>query len=157
MAKEKEEKKVTKKDIKKRPSKKKENVNKVDIDKNPYYPASFDSDNIITVANLGFDGQLYQTSNYGLNSVDLAAPGTNIFVMQGKNSYGYETGVSMATPFVSGTVATLLLVDSHLDSMELKAAICDTVTKNPSLTKKCRTGGYLNSEGAVKYVLEKKM
>lgn len=47
-----------------------------DIDVNPVYPASYTSDNIITVGNLMFDGSLEESSNYGAVSVDIAAPGT---------------------------------------------------------------------------------
>lgn len=43
------------------------------IDKNPVYPASLPYDNIITVANLIFNGKLDRSSNYGPVSVDIAA------------------------------------------------------------------------------------
>ena len=36
------------------------------IDEQPMYPASFELDNIISVANLRFDGQLDRASNYGV-------------------------------------------------------------------------------------------
>jgi len=42
------------------------------------YPANFDLDNIISVAAIDQDGELAYFSCYGLTSVDIAAPGTNI-------------------------------------------------------------------------------
>ena len=44
------------------------------IDLSPTYPASYNLDNILSVANLCYDGVLHHTSNYGASSVDLAAP-----------------------------------------------------------------------------------
>jgi len=48
-------------------------------DNDPMYPASYDLDNIISVAATNQDDNLANFSNYGLNSVDVAAPGVNIF------------------------------------------------------------------------------
>ena len=43
------------------------------------YPASYSSDNVIAVAALDRRGDLAVFSNFGANSVDIAAPGTDIF------------------------------------------------------------------------------
>ena len=48
----------------------------LNADKYPDYPASFNLDNSISVANLMFDGNLAKSSNYSANLVDIAAPGT---------------------------------------------------------------------------------
>ena len=48
-------------------------------DQQPGYPASYDSPNIISVAAIDNSGKLADFSNYGASSVDIAAPGTNIF------------------------------------------------------------------------------
>ncbi|WP_457592166.1 Ig-like domain-containing protein [Hydrogenimonas sp.] len=50
-----------------------------DIDQNPAYPASYPSANIISVAATDQDDTLAGFSNTGSVSVDLAAPGTNIY------------------------------------------------------------------------------
>ena len=44
----------------------------------PHYPSSYTSSNIIAVAATDQDDNLASFSNYGLTSVDVAAPGTNI-------------------------------------------------------------------------------
>ena len=43
-------------------------------------PASLGNDCIISVASIGYKGNLSRFSNYGKTSVDLAAPGERIFV-----------------------------------------------------------------------------
>jgi subtilisin family serine protease len=50
-----------------------------DNDSTPHYPSSYDSANIIAVAASDQDDTLAYFSNYGANSVDVAAPGTNIY------------------------------------------------------------------------------
>ena len=50
-----------------------------DNDATPFYPAAYDLPNIIAVAASDADDQLAGFSNYGANSVDIAAPGAGIF------------------------------------------------------------------------------
>jgi subtilisin family serine protease len=47
-------------------------------DAKPIYPADLELDNLISVTFVNADGQLTDQSNYGPNSVDLAAPGEDI-------------------------------------------------------------------------------
>lgn len=51
-----------------------------DNDQKPYYPSSYDSSSIISVASVDSKGDLSNFSNYGQDSVDIAAPGNNIAV-----------------------------------------------------------------------------
>ena len=79
------------------------------IDQNPVYPASLPYDNIITVANLIFNGKLDRSSNFGPASVDIAAPGTFILSTIPDKSYAFMSGTSMAAPMVAGAAAMPLL------------------------------------------------
>ncbi|TJY42751.1 hypothetical protein E5161_07880 [Cohnella pontilimi] len=47
-------------------------------DANPHYPSSYDSSNILSVAAVNNKGNVASFSNYGVNSVDIAAPGQAI-------------------------------------------------------------------------------
>ena len=76
-----------------------------DTDQKPDYPSSFDLDNVISVANLMFDGSLAESSNYGAKSVDIAAPGTYIVSTIADGGYGFMTGTSMSAPMVAGAAA----------------------------------------------------
>ncbi len=49
-----------------------------DIDVTPAYPASYNTTNVVTVAATDHNDALASFSNYGLESVDLAAPGVDV-------------------------------------------------------------------------------
>ena len=123
-------------------------------DRTPCYPASYDLDNIISVANLNYDGTLHSSSNYGATNVDIAAPGSYILSTTPDNSYGYMTGTSMSAPMVSAAAAMLY---SHYDSIELmdvKEILLSTATELDSLKGKLTSGGMLNLGAAMEYDIE---
>lgn len=82
-------------------------------DVTPMYPAAYDLGNIISVANLSYDGTLNASSNYG-STVDIAAPGTSIIGYGAEGGMYYMTGTSMAAPMVTAAAALVyLLPKSH--------------------------------------------
>jgi subtilisin family serine protease len=125
--------------------------NSSDNDKRGFFPASFELDNIISVAAVDAYRELADFSNYGRRSVDLAAPGVNVMstmpVWDG--SYGYASGTSMATPHVAGAVALLMSLAPDLSLAEIKAALLNGVTPLASLQGKVLTGGELSVMGAL--------
>lgn len=72
-----------------------------------YYPADYPLDNIISVTAFDKSKKILPTSNYGASTVDIAAPGNQILSTLPGDKYGYMTGTSQATAFVTG-VATLI-------------------------------------------------
>lgn len=110
----------------------------------PAYPASYDSDNIISVAATNQNGTLASFSNYGSKSVDIAAPGTNIFSTSLYGEYSYMNGTSMSAPHVSGAAALLKSYAPNLTSLEIKTIILSSVNKNPNLYGKILTSGILD-------------
>ena len=119
------------------------------IDEQPMYPASFEVDNIISVANLRFDGQLDRASNYGVRSVDLAAPGNYILSTITGNDYAYMSGTSMAAPMVTGTAAMLYSCDASLSLMDVRNRILQSARPLESLSGKVATGGMLDAGAAM--------
>ncbi|AZZ38339.1 serine protease [Bdellovibrio sp. qaytius] len=79
-----------------------------DTDVVRYYPASYRLDNMISVAALSKDGGLTSFSNYGKNTVDIAAPGKLIYSTLPQNRYGFLSGTSQATAFVTGHLAAVV-------------------------------------------------
>ncbi len=123
----------------------------VNTDESPCYPASYDLDHIISVANLSFDGELQESSNYGLSSVDLAAPGTQILSTTSGGTYGYMTGTSMAAPMVTGAAAMVYTYYENIKAADVKEILLKTVTPLESLSGRTVTGGMLNLEAALSY------
>ena len=92
---------------------------------------------------------LLPSSNWGKRQVDVAAPGENIYSTLPGGRYGYMTGTSQATAFVSGMAALLLAKDPTLKPAEIKALIMGSVDKIPQLTGKLATGGRVNAYHAL--------
>jgi subtilisin family serine protease len=82
--------------------------NNENTDNLKYYPANYPLNNIISVAATDNEGELVSFSNYGKNSIDIAAPGQLIYSTLPKNSYGVMSGTSQATAFVTGIAASLM-------------------------------------------------
>ncbi len=78
-----------------------------------FYPASYGLANMITVAATNKSGDLMSFSNYGGASIDIAAPGQKILSTLPNNSYGFLSGTSQATAFITGHVAFLLSQQSQ--------------------------------------------
>lgn len=68
------------------------------------YPACYE--NVIAVTAVGESGRFAPLSNFA-NWVDAAAPGVNIYSCLPNNGYGYKSGTSFATGYVSGIAALL--------------------------------------------------
>jgi hypothetical protein len=82
--------------------------------------------NVICVASSDFNDQRSSFSNWGPHTIQLAAPGTDIYSTNQVGSYSFGSGTSFATPFVSGVAALLLSLQPDLDVVALKHALVGT-------------------------------
>ena len=121
------------------------------IDDQPVYPASFGLDNIISVANLQFDGQLDPSSNYGAKNVDLAAPGSYILSTVSGGRYSYMSGTSMAAPMVTGAAAMLYSYDPAIAVTEIKGRLLNSARRLTRLDGKVASGGMLDVAAALRF------
>lgn len=129
--------------------------NGIDIDEKKQYPASYLLDNLITVANMEFDGKLDTSSNYGEKTVDTAAPGTNLFSTC-VDGYDYATGTSMATAVVTGVASLLYSSSENATPQNVKTAICNNVSFVNEFDGLIRSKGYINANKALNFLLNYK-
>lgn len=127
-----------------------------DTDKieNYYYPSAYRLSNIISVAATDIRNELLPSSNWGKAKVDVAAPGENIFSTLPRDRnlqprYGYMTGTSQATAFVTGLAALILSENPKLTPAQVKSIILKSVDRVPTLAGKVATGGRINAYAAL--------
>lgn len=115
-----------------------------DNDTIPSYPATYDLENIISVAASDRNDALAGFSCYGKTTVDLSAPGVAIFSTMPNSQYGLMDGTSMATPHVTGVAAWILGQSPNMSYSDVKALILNNVDPVAGLAGRVLTGGRLN-------------
>lgn len=102
------------------------------------WPANLDVENVIAVGNMKQDGTLSSTSNYGVTSVDIAAPGTGIYstVIGSDSAYQWKNGTSMASPHVAGALGLYRVLHPTATVQETRNALLSSAAVEPSLNGK---------------------
>jgi subtilisin family serine protease/subtilisin-like proprotein convertase family protein len=125
------------------------------------YPADYDANNIVSVAATDPGDYLAWFSNYGKRTVDIAAPGVDIYstlpthetpAMADEGvepNYGTLSGTSMAAPQVAGVLALLRSQNPGWTWQQLVAQIYLTVDHEPSLASTTLSGGRINAATAL--------
>ena len=122
-------------------------------DVTPFYPSSFNLASIVSVASSDAADNRSGFSNYGVTSVDLAAPGDGILSTYFPgNVYATASGTSMATPHVAGAAAYLAGLDPTLSVASIKFALLSTVDVLPQWQGFVGSGGRLNLRAAAQLV-----
>lgn len=121
----------------------------VDTDSTPHYPSAFDLDNIVAVAATDNNDQLAGFSNWGAISVDLAAPGQDVFstykLFAGSiDDYAWISGTSMATPHVSGVAGLVAGLPQCATYQQVRDQILNNAQPIGALSGVTVTGGLLN-------------
>ena len=117
----------------------------------PAYPASYDSPSIVSVAASNSTDDKAGFSNFGVTTVDLAAPGVGILsTMSGSDqSYGNLSGTSMATPHTAGAAALIAAAYPGLSAQAIKTRLLNSVDRLPQWNNLVVSGGRLNVAKAI--------
>jgi subtilisin family serine protease len=115
----------------------------------PFYPCDLPEANLICVGASDQNDQPAYFSDYGATSVDLFAPGVNILSTWLAANYAYDSGTSMATPMVTGTLALMLARNSALTAAQLKSELLASVDQTPQMAGLSVSGGQLDAAAAV--------
>ena len=110
-----------------------------------YYPADYGLPNIISVTAINKTKSILPSSNYGVKSVDLAAPGNDIFSTLPNGKYGYLTGTSQATAFVTGVAALVMSNNRDFNAQDVIKYLTRTGDIEDQLDGKTRYKRRLNS------------
>ncbi len=127
----------------------------VNVDEAGDMPTACPSDYLISVTwtnrsdNKGFQ------AGYGAETIDLGAPGDDIYTTTNGNGYTYKTGTSFSTPLVTGAIALLYAApcpnlialakaDPAAAAILVKDYILNGVDPNSSLDGITTSGGRLN-------------
>lgn len=134
------------------------------------YPAMLGNDKILVVGATKEDDSRWENSNWGKQNVDLFAPGHDILscypyedcryycfsydndgIHYNANSVGYHynSGTSMATPYVAGVAALILAKYPSLSATQIKERILWSTDYVYALNNLCVTSGRLNAYKAV--------
>ena len=123
------------------------------------YPASYQYDNIISVAAIGSDDRLGSFSNYGAKSVHIAAPGVKVYSTTVGGKYSDTVipllganwdGTSMACPHVAGAAALYWSAHPEKTYAQVKAALLNSAKHVTAADGKVLTNGKLSVENLMK-------
>lgn len=114
----------------------------------PHYPSAYSLDNIISVAATDNRDQLAGFSNYGLESVDIGAPGVDIASTM-LSGYYWSSGTSMAAPHVTGVAALVFGAHPEWNYSQVRDRLYNTVRPVAALNGLSVTGGVVNAYAAL--------
>ena len=127
-------------------------------------PSACPGNYLIGITNTTSSDEKYGSAGYGVNNIDIGAPGTSIYSTLPNNNYGNMTGTSMATPQVAGTIALMyaalpeeMMQDCKDDpahfSLIMKYHLLNGADHLLSLDGLVASGRRLNAYGAIESAL----
>ena len=138
--------------------------NNVNIDVVGDMPTGCGSDYMVAVTATN-SSDVRTFSGYGATTIDLGAPGENVFLPSGSTGYGGTSGTSFASPCVAGGIALVYsapcadlasnaLLAPQATADAVRSYILNGVDLVPNLAGETVTGGRLNVRTALDLAIE---
>jgi len=115
-----------------------------DIDLAPSFPASYTAEHLVVVAGTDEADNLAGFSSYGVATVDLAAPSTNLLSTSPGGGYGLQSGTSMSSALVTGALSLLWDANPGASAGAILDQLYKSITVLDSLKGKISTAGRLD-------------
>ncbi len=113
------------------------------------YPSNYEVPNVVSVASNDNGDNVSSFSNYGRRTVDLSAPGSNIYSTRPLSRYQRLSGTSMATPHVAGAAALVMSRFPSATSDQVIVRLLGGVDRKSQFIGKMVSGGRLNVRNAM--------
>jgi len=118
-------------------------------DQNKYYPADYGLSNIMSVTAINPNAKVLPTSNFGVATVDIAAPGEDIYSTMPGDGYGTMTGTSQATAFATGVAVLVKSLHPEMTPAQIIQHLVATGETSGTLVGKTKTRAVLNAYRAL--------
>lgn len=133
-----------------------------DNDESHFFPANLPFENVISVMAIdpaGVRARAYDSrnddwkpfSNYGRNTVHIAAPGSLVLGVPAPDKIAVKDGTSFAAPMVAGAAALVWGKHPDWDYKRVRRALLETARPVRGLEDECVTGGMLDVESALRW------
>lgn len=123
-------------------------------DSSPTYPATYNVQNIISIAASNDYDYMASFSNYGKSTVHVASPGEEIWSTLPNNGWAEYSGTSMAAPFVAGMIALMEReVGTPINGYQARQILLgESVTGVGDISGKVLSDSRVNISKALNYV-----
>lgn len=123
--------------------------NGANTDRTPFYPMAFDMPNMIAVGATDHNDSKASFSNYGKTTVDVTAPGKDIYSTKNGGGYHLLSGTSMASPFVAGVAGLIKSEYPDASPTEIKDRLIFGSDVIPGLENFSVSNGRVNAAAAL--------
>ncbi len=133
------------------------------VDEEGDLPTSCPSDFMISVTATNAD-DVRTFAGYGLTTIDVGAPGDDVFTTKINNNYGTASGTSFASPLTAGVIGllysapcasmmSLVKADPEAGALFIRQKLFEGVDQNEDLQGFTVTGGRINAGNSMQLIM----